>query len=151
MMETFDSEHKNPAAFAEVMTEFAACFKASDANADGLLNSEEFKVFMAKNNDNMKKRFGESTLPAEIGKWYSAYNTLTAGCDGISMADFKAGDEILKRIYSVQAFNPLLAAGMEQMSKCKPETQAKMMEFFSAEDNNPALFAEGMKEFFQSW
>lgn len=153
MMEAFDAEAKNPALWDELMEEFRACWKASDANADGLLNSEEFKVFMAKQNDNMKKRFGESTMPdaEEVGRWYAAYNTITAGCDGVSMEDFKTGDEMLKRIYSAHAFRPLLSAAMDRMSKCKPETQAKMMEFFDAEEKNPALFAEGMKEFFSCW
>ena len=153
MMEAFTAEAKNPALWDELMAEFAACWKASDANADGLLNSEEFKVFTAKNNDNMKKRFGEATMPDadEVARWYDAYNTITPGVEGVSQEDFKTADEMLKRIFTAQAFKPLLATAMDRMSKCKPETQAKMMEFFDSEEKNPALFAEGMKEFFSCW
>jgi len=102
-MEDWDCEHKNPALFDELMAEFAECWKASDANADGLLNSEEFKVFMTKTNANQMKRYGEAKMPdaADVGKWYNAYNTLTSGCDGISMADMKTADGILKRIATV--------------------------------------------------
>jgi hypothetical protein len=153
MMEAFMAQENNQALFDELMAEFAATWKASDANADGLLNSEEFKVFTTKNSEQMKKRFGEATTPSaeEVGKWYMAYNTITAGVDGVSQEDFKTGDEMLKRIFTAGAFQPLLATAMERMSKCKPETQAKMMEFFDAEEKNPALFAEGMKEFFSCW
>jgi hypothetical protein len=124
MMEAFSAETNNPALWDELMAEFATCWKASDANADGLLNSEEFKVFMTKNNESMKKRFGESTMPGaeEVARWYDAYNTLTTGVDGISQEDFKAADEMLKRIFTAQAFKPLLATAMDRMSKCKPET-----------------------------
>lgn len=124
MMEAFSAEGKNPALWDELMEEFVTCWKASDANADGLLNSEEFKVFMTKNDECMKKRFGESTLPdaEEQSRWYDAYNTLTSGVEGISQEDFKVADTMIKRIFTSLAFKPLLATAMERMSKCKPET-----------------------------
>ena len=36
--DAWDAEKTNPALYKEMMDEFVACFKAADANGDGLLN-----------------------------------------------------------------------------------------------------------------
>lgn len=98
----------------------------------------------------MKKRFGEGEAPTEeeCSCWYAAYNAITGGCDGISMQNFKDGEDIMKKIGVKLSFGPLLKASMEKMDKCSPEAQAKMMEFFAAEEmGNKKLMAEGIAEF----
>jgi len=58
------------------------------------------------------------------------------------MACFKEGDEILKMLMNFMAFMPLVEVTMKRMEKCSPDVQAKMMEYFSAEETNKKLFAE---------
>lgn len=59
--EYMKAEDNNPPLFREMMTEFKATWTACDKNKDGVLNEEEFKDFANKHNENMKKRWGEST------------------------------------------------------------------------------------------
>jgi Ca2+-binding EF-hand superfamily protein len=42
------------------MEEFKACFNECDKAGKGLLELADFKAFMAKQNENMKKRLGQS-------------------------------------------------------------------------------------------
>jgi len=89
-MEYIKAEECNPELFKEYMDEFKSCWVACDANKDGVLNLEEFKVFANKHNENMKKRWGESTKgnEEEDTQWYFAYNMITANKNGISLSDF---------------------------------------------------------------
>jgi len=77
-MASFNAEDSNPTLFKEMMSEFLTCWKVCDVNKDGVLKRDEFKVFMEKNNENRKKRFGESVKgdDHEDGQWYDAYNLL---------------------------------------------------------------------------
>jgi len=79
-------------------------WKQSDSNADGLLNMKEFKTFMKKNNENMKKRWGESVKGTrkEDEQWYGAYNLMTPGKEGVSMDDFHSARDILRRIMAMK-------------------------------------------------
>ena len=43
-----NAEENNPTLFKEMKMEYMSCFKASDANNDGLLDMAEFKVFIEK-------------------------------------------------------------------------------------------------------
>jgi hypothetical protein len=60
MMEYMEAEEKNPELFKQIVAEFMMTWKQSDTNADGLLNLREFRAFMKRNNENMKRRWGES-------------------------------------------------------------------------------------------
>ena len=51
--------------YREMKAEFEMVWKESDANNDGLLDLEEFKVFMVKNTESQKKRFGEASKGPE--------------------------------------------------------------------------------------
>ena len=55
------AEDENPALFKEFMAEFKATWDKCDADKDGKLNNAEFKNFANCHNENMKKRWGEST------------------------------------------------------------------------------------------
>jgi len=94
------AEEENPTLFNEMKKEFEMVWTASDANKDGLLDCDEFKVFMVKNTELQKKRFGESAkgTEKEDEMWYRAYNSLTAGVNGVSMKDFKKGREIIRTV-----------------------------------------------------
>ena len=100
IMEHMQAEDKNPALFKELKDEFLACWKASDANGDGLLVLAEYKEFAKKNTENMKKRWGDCKPSSddEVESWYNCCNYLTPSCDGISLKDFKDGMEIIKSI-----------------------------------------------------
>jgi hypothetical protein len=132
-----------------MMLEMGACFRACDANQNGVLELLEFKQFMIRQNMNYKRRWGESTKggAAEDEMWYKAYNLLTPGCDGISMDDFKEARGMLRRIICKKMFEPLLGVFMERMMKFRPDTQKKMGEAMTAEDKNPALYQEMVDEF----
>jgi len=144
-----EAEEKNPRLYLQYMAEFAATWKASDANKDGLLNCKEFKTFMTKHNDNMKRHWGESTKgnAKEDERWYAAYNMLTPDCEGVSMEEFKCAKDIIRRIVCVKMFEPLLKCEMERMKKYSKSVQDKMMDAWTSEDKNPTLFAEMMDEF----
>jgi len=72
MKDYMEAEMKNPELYADIMAEFGRTWKQSDQNADGLLNMREFKTFIKKNNENLKKRWGESVkgTAKEDEKWY---------------------------------------------------------------------------------
>ena len=107
----------------------------SDVNKDGVLDLAEFKVFFTKNNENMKKRFGESEMgdDAECDKWYDAYNAITPLRVGVSIGDFKEADEVLKCIgeeaavaYAKEMFKPLTKVAIKRIMRFKPDTLVKM-------------------------
>jgi hypothetical protein len=83
-----------------MMEEFKTCFKECDKSGKGLMEMGDFKVFMARQNENMKKRFGQSDMgdDAELEKWYNAYNNITPLRTGVSKGDFMEADEILKKL-----------------------------------------------------
>jgi len=92
-MEAMNADETNPALYKEIKQDFCACWDACDVNKDGVLKCDEFKMFMVKNCENMKKRFGEAEKGPEEEdlRWYRCYNAITSSHDGISMADFKKG------------------------------------------------------------
>ena len=94
------ADEENPALFREMKAEFEMVWNESDANKDGLLDLDEFKVFMVKLTDTNKKRFGEATKgpEKEDEMWFRAYNSLTSGQNGISMQDFKKGRDLVRGI-----------------------------------------------------
>lgn len=100
MKEHMEAEQKHPELFQEVMTEFIRTWKQSDTNADGLLNMREFKTFVKKHNENMKRRWGESVkgTEKEDEKWYNAYNMLSPMKEGVSMDDFMTAKDMLTKI-----------------------------------------------------
>jgi len=60
MKKAWSCEEDDPAMYKEIMDEFMACFTSVDARKNQLLECAEFKLLMTKNNENMKRRFGES-------------------------------------------------------------------------------------------
>ena len=60
------------------MEEFKACWTLSDANNDGVLDCDEFKVFAEKYNEKMARRWGECKKGSEDEDemWYMAYNSI---------------------------------------------------------------------------
>jgi len=77
--EYMKSEEENPALFAEMMKEFKDTWTKCDKNKDGVLNMEEFADFSNQHNENMKKRWGESTKgdKEEDMMWFFAYDMLS--------------------------------------------------------------------------
>jgi len=138
----WECEHTNPAMFKEVQTEFAATWKACDANNDGVLVKREFKEFLRAHNDNMKKRLGQSNKgdDQEDDKWYEAYNMLSPNREGISMDDFACARDIIREIMIKKAFEGLAEKAVGRMMKYKPETRKKIMEAMQSEEKNPAMF-----------
>jgi len=112
-MEAMKADEENPAMYREMKAEFEGVWKESDADADGLLNLDEFKVFMNKYYEANKKRFGEAAKNGEKEDemWFRAYNSLTSGVNGVSMEDFKKGREIVRGIMrkmgNMMTFAPL--------------------------------------------
>ena len=86
--------------FAEILGEFLSCFKAADANLNGVLEMAEFRVYTTKMSECMKARFGEGLEldDKECEQWYNAHNRLTPHKEGVSMEDFMAADEIMKKL-----------------------------------------------------
>lgn len=71
----------------------------------------------------MKRRFGEvtPTSDAECGAWYAAYNHISKDKDGVSLADFKAGEYVMMMIgkmmsidYAKEKFDPLVSCTMRR-------------------------------------
>jgi hypothetical protein len=89
-MHYFEAEEKNPALFDEATAEFKAAWKISDANNDMLLDLDEYKNFANKHNENMKRRWGESTKGSEEEdeEMYDILNSVTPNYEGISERDF---------------------------------------------------------------
>jgi Ca2+-binding EF-hand superfamily protein len=153
LKEMMEAEYNNPDMFKDIMTEFIATWKACDANKDGKLVKSEFKDFMCRNNENVKKRIGESAKgdDMEDDKWYEAYNMLNPNKEGVTMEDFKTAREIIRETMAKKVFEPLAKKAMARMTKYKDETKAKIGEYMKAEEENPALFAEMMTEFKNTW
>jgi Ca2+-binding EF-hand superfamily protein len=153
LKEMMEAEYNNPDMFKDIMTEFIATWKACDANKDGKLVKSEFKDFMCRNNENVKKRIGESAKgdDMEDDKWYEAYNMLNPNKEGVTMEDFKTAREIIRETMAKKVFEPLAKKAMMRMTKYKDETKAKIGEYMKAEEENPALFAEMMTEFKNTW
>jgi hypothetical protein len=61
IMEAMKADEENPAMFKEMRAEFEMVFNEADANKDGVLDLDEFKVFMVKNTECQKKRFGKAS------------------------------------------------------------------------------------------
>ena len=136
------------------MEEFKACWMECDANKDGVIDCEEFKVFAVKHNEMNKKRFGESVKgnEQEDEQWFGAYNSITSNKNGISMEDFKTGRgylmEIMNDMRACHGFKTLTQQQMIQMSSFKPVTQSKIREAMRAENDNKKLFMEQIGEFY---
>ena len=80
------------------MAMFAATFQSADTNSDGLLDGAEFKDFMGKMAANATAAGiptqGPDSVEEEMqGKVYAFFNAQTEGTDGISTADFFAGQQ----------------------------------------------------------
>jgi predicted DNA-binding protein YlxM (UPF0122 family) len=139
-----------------MMGEFMSCFKAADVNNNGVLEKDEFRVWMTKMNAAMKARFGEAIEvdDRECEQWFNAHNGLTPHCDGVSLEDFMQGDTIMKEIaqkFSVKAakmaFDPLMTSAMKRMESYKPETQKKLKASMDAEFSNPQMYKQMMTQF----
>ena len=84
--------NEDPAFMEQTMAEITKCFSDADANSDGLLDLEEYKVFMASWQTLGKARGNfEDERPESVTKAYAAINQITPGAEGISMADFQVG------------------------------------------------------------
>ena len=148
-----EAEYNNPDMYKEIMTEFISTWRDCDTNKDGKLVKSEFKNFMNRNNENIKRRIGESAKSDdhEDDKWYEAYNMLNPNKEGVTMEDFKAARDIIRETMAKKVFEPLAKKAVQRMSKYKDETKAKIGEYMKAEEENPALFAEMMTEFKNTW
>jgi len=153
MKDIMQADKFNQDLFMEIMMEFMTTFKECDANKDGKLVRSEFKNFMNRNNDNMKKRIGSDTKgdSTEDDKWYDAYNMLNPNYEGVKMEDFKTAQDIIMDLMVKKFFTVLAMKAMMRMTRYKPETKAKIAEYMRAEEENPALFAEMMTEFKNTW
>jgi len=153
LKEMMEAEYNNPDMFKDIMTEFISTWRNCDENKDGKLVKSEFKNFMCRNNENIKKRIGESAKgdDHEDDLWYEAYNMLNPNKEGVTMEDFKAAREIIREHMAMKVFEPLAKKAMQRMSRYKPETKAKIGEYMKAEEENPKLFAEMMTEFKNTW
>merc|ERR1711939_420509 len=82
-----DEEYKNG-----VIEEMKTNWNDADANKDGLLNADEWVVFMQKTHACNEARFGAHDAPAAelTAELYRTANLFTPGTDGVSMADFIA-------------------------------------------------------------
>ena len=105
-MEYIAAEGANPALYQEIRTEFLATWKIADANADGVLDCNEFKVFVEKHNENMKKRLGQSEKgdEREDEKWFEAYNSINPSCMGVSLECFETGKDMIMEIMRRKGF-----------------------------------------------
>ena len=110
MMETMQAEFNNPALFKEIMDEFMMVWRQADANNDGNLDLNEWKVFVEKYNACMQKRWGESTKgdEREDEKWFEAYNTINPNVNGISIECFREGREMIQEIMRRKGFEGLM-------------------------------------------
>jgi len=142
------------------MDEFTACFKECDSVGKGLLELADFKKFMARHNENMKKRFGQSELgdEGEQEKWYHAYNNITPLRKGVSIGDFKEADVVLKKLgemgakeYATGLFEPLVRKAIVRIMRFKPDTLMKMRKMMRAQWDDPALWDELKNEFMKIW
>jgi hypothetical protein len=79
------AQYDDAALWEELKQEFMKIWKESDANADGVLDMAEFKVFVTKYNDAMKARNGEAEKgdEREDEKWYEAYNMINSNKEGM--------------------------------------------------------------------
>ena len=79
----------DPEYAASEMKMMSDTFAQSDANKDGLLNPEEFNVYMAE-----LMRIGaakgnyEDDRPETPAKWYALANRINPSVDGVSLEDF---------------------------------------------------------------
>ena len=91
------AEFNNPALFKEIMDEFMMIWRQSDANNDGVLDKNEWKVFAEKYNSAMQKRWGESTKgdEREDERWFEAYNTINPNVQGVSIECFREGRSMI--------------------------------------------------------
>jgi len=91
IQEEMKAEEENPELYKKLHDEFVALWKECDANNDGVLTMDEFKVFNQKNFEKQKARWGESRMPPEdeVEGWYRASNMFTPSKDGISLQDFE--------------------------------------------------------------
>jgi hypothetical protein len=64
-MEAMNADEENPEMFREMKKEFQMVWEKADANKDGLLDLNEFKVFMVEYTEVNKKRYGEATKGPE--------------------------------------------------------------------------------------
>ena len=65
-----------------------AAFKEADADQDGLLNKEEFKVLLQKDYEiKLKVNGGAVNLASMADHWFMACNTLDVSYSGISRSD----------------------------------------------------------------
>ena len=153
MRKMMRAQYDDPALWEELKQEFMRIWKESDANADGVLDMAEFKVFVSKYNDAMKARNGEAEKgdEREDEKWYEAYNLLSPNKEGVSMVDFRTGRDMFREAMIKIRMEPLIEKAMQRMSSYKKETQAKIGEYMQAEEKNPDLFNEVMAEFQSTW
>ena len=147
--EVFMAEACNPTLHAQIEEEFEASFKAADVNNNGVLTCAEFKCCMCRQDENMRRRFGEwAGMDATVAEcWYKCYNRVTCKKEGVSLEDFKFGDMVMKTLMVRCMFEPLVEAAMKRMAACQPATQAKMKQAMQAERKDPALFNQIMDEF----
>ena len=91
IQEEMKAEDENPELYKKLHAEFVALWQECDANKDGVLTLDEFKVFSMKNYELQKQRWGENRMAPEdeIEGWYHASNMFTPSKDGISLQDFE--------------------------------------------------------------
>ena len=121
--EAWTSQHDNPKLYAEIMMEFHNTFTDCDKNQNGVLELPEFKEFWGRNQQNMKRRFGDVTKSTdqEVEAWFAAYNMINKNKEGVSLADFKVGEYVMMVIgkmmsidYAKEKFDPLVEAMMRR-------------------------------------
>ena len=134
-----------------MMEEFKNSFDACDKGGKGLLELAEFKEFAKQNNENMKKRFGQSDMgdDAELEKWYNAYNNITPLRTGVSKGDFMEADGVMKKLgemgaleYATKSLVPLVRKALTRIMRFKPDTLMKLRKNMRAQWDDPALWEE---------
>lgn len=124
MMEDVQAEWNNPTRFKELMDEFMMIWRQADANNDGMLDANEFKVFIEKYNSAMQKRWGESTKgdEREDEKWFEAYNTINPNINGVSIECFREGREMVQNIMRRKGFEALMEKALGRFQKFSKTT-----------------------------
>lgn len=98
----------------------------------------------------MKRRWGESRNGSEEEhvQWYHILNAITPSYEGISERDFKMARETMMQLVQDRmhnkSFKRLMQTEMARMAGYSEQTQAKMMEAWTSETNNPKLYGEIM-------
>lgn len=86
--------------------DLAATLEAADANKDGVIDLEEFRVFLQMLNDYEKKHYGHGKGPEfssdESAQLYQIYNRINPEVEGIAIQDFEVTEAALHK------FNDLL-------------------------------------------